>query len=207
MNANRIATLLIFVTAIFAATGCAVDTDSDSVESADSYLTADDAPGAFELFKGKDGQWYFRLKSANHEIVLASEGYTRKWNAKKGIASVENNGIDLSNYQLKEANDGRWYFNLRAKNYQGIGTSQMYSQKSNAVRGADDVRELLSRMLRHDAAINGGARFELFVGNDDQFYFNLKATNGEVILTSETYKTRGGRRTASSPSRRTAQTA
>ena len=34
------------------------------------------------------------------------------------------------------------------------------------------------------------AKFEIKIGKKGQFYFNLKAANGEVILTSETYKAR-----------------
>lgn len=35
------------------------------------------------------------------------------------------------------------------------------------------------------------AKFELKKAKNGQIYFNLKAANGEVILTSETYKARG----------------
>lgn len=35
-------------------------------------------------------------------------------------------------------------------------------------------------------------KFEIKSGNGGQFHFNLKAGNGEVILTSETYKEKGG---------------
>ncbi len=43
------------------------------------------------------------------------------------------------------------------------------------------------------------AKFEIKTGASGQFHFNLKAGNGEVILTSETYKEKAARRTASSP--------
>ena len=36
------------------------------------------------------------------------------------------------------------------------------------------------------------AAYEIKRAKNKQFYFNLKATNGEVILTSETYKSRTG---------------
>ena len=36
------------------------------------------------------------------------------------------------------------------------------------------------------------AKYELKTAASGQYMFNLKAGNGEVILTSETYKTRGG---------------
>ncbi len=35
-------------------------------------------------------------------------------------------------------------------------------------------------------------KFTIFTGNDGQYYFNLKAGNGEVILRSEGYKAKAG---------------
>lgn len=49
------------------------------------------AKSAFEISKGKDGQFYFRLKATNGEIIAVSEGYTTKQSAEKGIASVVKN--------------------------------------------------------------------------------------------------------------------
>ena len=36
------------------------------------------------------------------------------------------------------------------------------------------------------------AKFEIKRAKNKQFYFNLKAANGEVVLTSEMYESRGG---------------
>jgi uncharacterized protein YegP (UPF0339 family) len=33
-------------------------------------------------------------------------------------------------------------------------------------------------------------KFEIFVGNDKQFYFHLKAENGEIIAASQAYSTK-----------------
>lgn len=38
-------------------------------------------------------------------------------------------------------------------------------------------------------------KFTLFKGNDRQYYFRLRAGNGEIILSSEGYKTNAGCRT------------
>ena len=43
----------------------------------------------FQIFKGKDDQFYFRLKAKNGEIVCSSEGYTTLHNCKKGIDAVK----------------------------------------------------------------------------------------------------------------------
>lgn len=42
----------------------------------------------FELFKGVNGNYYFRLKAANGEKIAQSEGYATKQGALNGIAAV-----------------------------------------------------------------------------------------------------------------------
>lgn len=42
----------------------------------------------FEVFEGKDGQFYFRLKARNGKIICQSEGYTRRVNVLKGIDAI-----------------------------------------------------------------------------------------------------------------------
>jgi uncharacterized protein YegP (UPF0339 family) len=48
----------------------------------------------FEVFKDKKGEFRFHLRASNGEIVLASEGYTQKHNALKGIESVRERAPD-----------------------------------------------------------------------------------------------------------------
>ena len=45
----------------------------------------------FEIFKGANGKYYFRLKASNGEIIAQSEGYSSKQGAQDGIASVKKN--------------------------------------------------------------------------------------------------------------------
>lgn len=44
----------------------------------------------FEVFKGKDDQYYWRLKAANGEIVAQSEGYNTEDDARWGTEAVRN---------------------------------------------------------------------------------------------------------------------
>lgn len=44
-------------------------------------------PGKFELFKDKGGNYRFRLKATNGQIILASQGYRTKVAATNGIGS------------------------------------------------------------------------------------------------------------------------
>ena len=45
----------------------------------------------FELYQDKAGEFRFRLKAANGQIIGKSEGYKAKASAKKGIASIGKN--------------------------------------------------------------------------------------------------------------------
>lgn len=71
--------------------------------------------GKFELYKDKAGEFRFRLKAGNGEIIGASEGYTTKENALKGIKSVSTNASEEGLYTLKEGKNGKTYFNLKLK--------------------------------------------------------------------------------------------
>lgn len=47
--------------------------------------------GKFELYKDRSGQFRFRLKAGNGEIIAVSESYTTKSGAQNGIESVKTN--------------------------------------------------------------------------------------------------------------------
>jgi hypothetical protein len=143
----------------------------------------------FETFVGEDGKTYFDLVAANGENVLRSQGYASSSGAKNGEASIVANGSDPQAFDLLEASDGTWYFNLTAKNNQIIGTSQMYVTKSDATRGASTVRALVLLLGENPESINAvhQERFEVFTGEDKKFYFHLRAGNGEIVLGSQGY--------------------
>ena len=96
--------------------------------------------GKFEIFKDKRGEFRFRLKAGNGEIILASEGYKRKASCKNGIESVRKNAPDDSRYERKQAKSGPM-FNLRARNGQVIGTSEVYSGDSARENGIKSVKK------------------------------------------------------------------
>ncbi|GAB3600077.1 YegP family protein [Microbacterium tumbae] len=51
--------------------------------------------GKFELYTDKSGEYRFRLKAGNGEIIaLASEGYSSKAGALNGIDSIRRNAAD-----------------------------------------------------------------------------------------------------------------
>jgi uncharacterized protein YegP (UPF0339 family) len=95
----------------------------------------------FEIFKGKNDEFYFHLKAGNGEVILASQGYNAKSSCKHGIDSVINNSNDESNFEKLQAKNERYYFNLIAANKQIVGTSQMYTTTSARDHGIHSVHD------------------------------------------------------------------
>ena len=54
----------------------------------------------FEMYQDKAGEYRFRLKAKNGEVIATSEGYTSKAGCENGIASVKKNAPDA---EIKEA--------------------------------------------------------------------------------------------------------
>jgi len=97
--------------------------------------------GRFEITKAKDGDYHFHLKAANGQIILTSQMYKEKSSAVGGIESVKKNALDDRRYERKEAHNGLPMFNLKAGNYQVIGTSQIYESDEAREHGIASVKE------------------------------------------------------------------
>lgn len=169
--------------------GCLTETRPEAEETTSDLVSRS---AYFETFQGQDGQHYFHLMAANGENVLRSEGYATLAGAQGGVASVLAHGASAANFAVLEAATGEFYFNLVASNGEVIGTSELYASKSNAERGARTVRGLVKLATASTVEAPRRERFELFVGEDGQTYFRLRAGNGEILLGSEGYSTKSG---------------
>ncbi len=93
--------------------------------------------GKFELYKDKAGEFRFRLKASNGQVILASEGYKQQAGAMNGINSVKKNAQLDGRFDRREGKNGSHRFNLLAGNGQVIGTSESYktaAARDNGIR-------------------------------------------------------------------------
>ena len=97
--------------------------------------------GKFELYTDKAGEFRFRLKAGNGQVILASEGYSAKAGAMNGIESVKKNAADDARFERKESKSGKPMFNLLAANHQVIGTSELYESASARDNGIESVKK------------------------------------------------------------------
>jgi len=96
-------------------------------------------PAKYQLKQAKNGKIYFNLCATNGEVILTSQMYASKTNAKKGIASVQENAGDSTQLQPKTNKSGKHFFVLKAKNHQIIGTSESYSSEAAMKKGLKSV--------------------------------------------------------------------
>lgn len=89
----------------------------------------------------------------------------------------------MGKFVITKRVNGEYQFNLKANNGQTILVSEGYGTKSNCKNGIESVKHNAKDDSKFDrkTAVNGKA------------YFNLKATNGQIIGTSEMYETAASR--------------
>ena len=91
----------------------------------------------------------FTFQDADGKTILRSENYKVKSSALNGIESVKKNCVNDARYEMKEAKNGKLYFNLKASNGQVVATSAMFD--TSADRDAS-IADLKSQGL--DAVVN-----------------------------------------------------
>ena len=95
--------------------------------------------GKFVITLRKNGEFQFNLKATNGQVILTSEGYTTKTACLNGIESVKKNAAIEGRFEIKEAKNGKPFFNLKASNGQIIGSSQMYASERTMKAGIASV--------------------------------------------------------------------
>lgn len=85
-------------------------------------------------------------------------------------------------------------FDLKATNGQVIATSEVYTTKAACMNGIESVKnncvgEVEDQTVDPVVAVKH-PKFEMYEDKAGEFRFRLKARNGEVIATSEGYKTK-----------------
>jgi uncharacterized protein YegP (UPF0339 family) len=95
----------------------------------------------YEIFKDSKGEYRFRLKSKNYEIILtASEGYNHKSDCQNAISICRKNSPYDIDYDKRTTLSGKPYFVLRSDNKKDIGRSEDYSSVSARDEGIKDVK-------------------------------------------------------------------
>ncbi|AYN04814.1 YegP family protein [Flavobacterium sp. 140616W15] len=84
----------------------------------------------------------------------------------------------MGKFVITKRTNGEFQFNLKANNGQTILASEGYSAKAGCLNGIESVR----------TNSQDDSKFDRKTSTNGKPYFNLKATNGQIIGTSEMYE-------------------
>ncbi|APU97661.1 MULTISPECIES: YegP family protein [Sphingobacterium] len=88
----------------------------------------------------------------------------------------------MGKFEVKTRKNGEFQFNLKAGNGQVILSSEGYTTKANCLNGVESVKK----------NAQDDNKFDRKTSTNGKHYFNLKATNGQIIGTSEMYESASG---------------
>ena len=99
----------------------------------------------------------------------------------------------MAKFEVSATKSGGMKFNLKAGNGQIVATSQTYKSKATCLKGVNSVQVNAPVAPVEDQTVEGFAveknpKFEIYTDKAGEFRFRLKATNGQIIAVSESYK-------------------
>ena len=89
----------------------------------------------------------------------------------------------MGKYVITTRKNGEFQFVLKSTNGRTILVSEGYKTKANTNKGIESVR-------KHAHAT---AKFDLFTAKNGEYYFNVRASNGQIIGSSEGYNSLSSR--------------
>jgi uncharacterized protein len=115
-----------------------------------------------------------RLTDLNAEI--------KKLNAEILKLKAEPSEVNDGKFLVGKAKNGETFFNLKSAEGHTILRSEMYTTRAACNNGIESVRK----------NCQADQRYERKVSSNNKHYFNLKATNGQIIGTSEMFDSPDG---------------
>ncbi|MGF7231188.1 YegP family protein [Arachidicoccus sp.] len=89
----------------------------------------------------------------------------------------------MSKFVISKRVNGEFQFNLQAGNGEVILTSEGYTTMASCNNGIESVKK----------NSQDDSKFEKKTASNGKFFFNLKATNGQIIGSSQMYTSEPGR--------------
>ena len=93
------------------------------------------------------------------------------------VYTNHSNNYAMAKFEISVRKNGEFQFNLKASNGEIILTSEGYTTKAACLNGVESVKK---NSVNED-------RFDRLTASNGKPYFNLKATNGQVIGRSQMY--------------------
>ena len=165
--------------------------------------------GKYEVYT--DGtSYYYNLKASNGEVLIKSEAYASKDSVLLAIEAIKRN-VEVGTISVREDKHGLYQFVLTAKNHRTLVMSANYATEKRAqsasesfkrfaanspvVEIAEIVESSKEEVVLENIVDKKGGKL-IILTNENGYYYVLKASNGEVLVTSDNYKTEASAQSA-----------
>lgn len=143
----------------------------------------------------------YRLKASNGELLVVSELYASELSARNGIETIKKNA-DSETIDFIEDKHGLFSFRVMTKQGRCLASSANYKTKARAISASESFKKFVitEKIELEDASdhfeveefkkdINPEEKGKYRISaQDDGFVYQLFASNGRVIATSQIYK-------------------
>ncbi len=143
----------------------------------------------------------YRLKASNGEILVVSEIYISEKAARNGIETIKRNA-ESAKIEIVEDKHGLFSFRIMTKQGRCLATSANYKTKASALSASDSFKKFVVTDKIELEETDDHFEVEEYIEDvqpeekgklrlspsEDGFIYQLLASNGRVIATSQVYK-------------------
>lgn len=182
----------------YGATALVFESEEDLPEAADigSFVFAEEveSKAAFELYEGEGGDYRWRLRHDNDNIIAtAGQGYASRSGAKHSIEEIREYAgpadylqADPTAIEIYRDEAGEWRWRLLHRNGNILaGSGEGYASRSG-------VREVIDRLREQSTAMD----IEVYEDEGGGFRWRLAGEDDKIIVDSGAYESRDGAKDA-----------
>ena len=167
--------------------------------------------GKYEVFP-EDKFYKYQLKASNGEILFVSELYTTHDGALKSIEAVRRN-VETGTIRIIKDKRDMYKFKLVARNHRTLVIGANYTTEKAAISASESFKRfavtaepvdvdmvvaevmdptmtLIETPTNIENKLNG--KYTISQDSNNEFIWELRASNGEILVSTEGYTTRNG---------------
>lgn len=96
--------------------------------------------GRFSFYTAEDGLYYFKLLSANGQVLLESRGYRNALQREQDLQIFLSSNAGQFVFERRHAANGKFYFALKSLSGEIIGISTLYNSEASRDNGIEAVK-------------------------------------------------------------------
>ena len=152
-----------------------------------------------------EGEFVAYLYANNKELMLTSETYSSPDGAKKGIATIRKNAAIDDNFTYYRDKNKNYFFKLKTSKNRFLCVGETYANKSACLKSIESVKNFvdspLAEKIEKDVTVinytpmqdetyvprKNSGKWIISKLDDETYFAQLFASNGELLLSSESY--------------------